>query len=107
MTLADIKTNLINRAFEHYKADSYTKQVYTVNGAKRFTEYMEENCYPSNILELTDVWAACEGVNYMSPLNDKQSLELNIIDMLSGDKDYRRDFVKQIADKLVAYFKQA
>lgn len=106
MNLFDIKIKLINRAFEHYKADSDTKQVYVVNGAKQFTEYMEDTCYPSKILELTDVWAVCDGVKYISGLTDEHALELEIIDLLSDDRDYRRNFGKQIADKLIAYFEQ-
>lgn len=107
MNLETIQEKLINRAFEHYKADGDIKQIYTVNGAKRFTEYMEDNCYPSKILELTDVWAVCKDAEYAPPVNDKYALELDIIDMLEADRDYRRDFGKQIADKLVAYFEQA
>lgn len=105
-TLETTQEKLINRAFEHYKADGDTKQVYTVNGAKRFTEYMEDNCYPSKILELTDVWAVCDGLTHISGLTDEHALELDIIDMLEADRDYCRDFGKQIADKLIAHFEQ-
>lgn len=107
MNLETTQEKLVNRAFEHYKAIDSVREAYTVNGAKQFTEYMANSCHHGDILELTDVWAVCKNVKSISGLSDEHALELEIIDKIEADRDYREEFGKQITDKLIGYFEKA
>ena len=96
-----VKEKLAERVFNHLKDDGDTKQVFENNHPSLFIDCISCQVFGQDVLPYTNTYK--DGLT-VGQMNDEHRLEMQVIDLLDGDRVFRDGFGKLVAQKLIAQF---